>query len=89
MLKSILHKIYSRFWSKRIFIRNSISNIFHRFVFEKITFNGISELLEILGSIIHGFAIPIKEEHFSFLKNTLLPLHRPFIYLFIVIDEFL
>ena len=35
--------------------------------------NGVAELLEILGSIINGFALPLKEEHKIFLlkvKNT-------------------
>ena len=39
--------------------------------------NGIGELLEILGSIINGFAIPLKKEHLIFLENALLPLHKP------------
>jgi serine/threonine-protein phosphatase 2A regulatory subunit B' len=38
--------------------------------------NGISELLEILGSIINGFALPLKEEHKQFLRNILIPLHK-------------
>lgn len=39
--------------------------------------NGIAELLEILGSIINGFAIPLKKEHIQFLERSLLPLHKP------------
>ena len=39
--------------------------------------NGIGELLEILGSIINGFAIPLKQEHLQFLERALLPLHKP------------
>ena len=39
-------------------------------------FNGIAELLEILGSIINGFAIPLKEEHKLFLQRVLIPLHK-------------
>jgi serine/threonine-protein phosphatase 2A regulatory subunit B' len=39
--------------------------------------NGIGELLEILGSIINGFAIPLKKEHLQFLEKALLPLHKP------------
>ena len=35
------------------------------------------ELLEILGSIINGFALPLKEEHKIFLQRALLPLHKP------------
>lgn len=38
--------------------------------------NGIAELLEILGSIINGFALPLKEEHKLFLTRVLLPMHK-------------
>ncbi|KAG5406037.1 hypothetical protein IGI04_012156, partial [Brassica rapa subsp. trilocularis] len=38
--------------------------------------NGIAELLEILGSIINGFALPLKEEHKFFLVRALVPLHK-------------
>ena len=38
--------------------------------------NGIAELLEILGSIINGFALPLKDEHKQFLLKALLPLHK-------------
>ena len=34
--------------------------------------NGIAELLEILGSIINGFALPLKEEHKNFLNKVLM-----------------
>jgi len=37
--------------------------VFYRFVYETERHNGIAELLEILGSIINGFALPLKEEH--------------------------
>ena len=33
--------------------------------------NGIGELLEILGSIINGFAIPLKREHLQFLEKVI------------------
>jgi len=36
----------------------------------------VSEQLEILGSIINGFALPLKPEHLRFLLTALLPLHR-------------
>ena len=32
--------------------------------------NGVAELLEILGSIINGFALPLKEEHKKFLLKV-------------------
>ncbi|KAK6156331.1 hypothetical protein DH2020_010579 [Rehmannia glutinosa] len=66
-LKTILHRIYGRFMVHRPFIRNAINNIFYRFIFETERYNGIGELLEILGSIINGFALPMKEEHKLFL----------------------
>ena len=47
-----------------------------RFIYERDYHNGIAELLEILGSIINGFALPLKEEHKTFLLKVLLPLHK-------------
>ncbi|KAG8390574.1 hypothetical protein BUALT_Bualt01G0097700 [Buddleja alternifolia] len=76
-LKTILHRIYGRFMVHRPFIRNAINNIFYRFIFETERYSGIGELLEILGSIINGFALPMKEEHKLFLIRALIPLHKP------------
>ena len=36
----------------------------------------MGELLEILGSIINGFALPLKLEHKQFLCKVLIPLHK-------------
>eukprot|EP01052_Picozoa_sp_SAG31_P016509 SAG31_NODE_1096_length_9920_cov_14.794216_4_plen_154_part_00 len=63
--------------SHRPFIRRAINNVFYRFIYEKEAHAGISELLEILGSIINGFALPLKEEHKTFLQKALIPLHKP------------
>mmetsp|Transcript_25508 Transcript_25508/g.84001 ORF Transcript_25508/g.84001 Transcript_25508/m.84001 type:complete len:493 (+) Transcript_25508:125-1603(+) len=76
-LKTILHRIYGNFMVHRPFIRKAINNIFYRFIYETERHNGIAELLEILGSIINGFALPLKEEHKVFLGRALLPLHKP------------
>ncbi|KAI8981012.1 protein phosphatase 2A regulatory B subunit [Pilobolus umbonatus] len=76
-LKTILHRIYGKFLNLRAFIRKSINNIFFQFIYETEKFNGISELLEILGSIINGFALPLKDEHKIFLSRVLMPLHKP------------
>ncbi|XP_009152092.1 serine/threonine protein phosphatase 2A 59 kDa regulatory subunit B' eta isoform [Brassica rapa] len=76
-LKTILHRIYGKFMVHRPFIRKSINNIFYRFVFETEKHNGIAEFLEILGSIINGFALPLKDEHKVFLVRVLIPLHKP------------
>lgn len=76
-LKTILHRVYGKFMVHRPFIRKAINNIFYRFIFETERHNGIAELLEILGSIINGFALPLKEEHKLFLVRALIPLHKP------------
>ncbi|CAF2834302.1 unnamed protein product [Rotaria sp. Silwood2] len=75
-LKTILHRIYGKFLGLRAFIRKQINNIFLRYIYEHERFNGIAELLEILGSIINGFAVPLKEEHKVFLGRVLIPLHK-------------
>lgn len=75
-LKTTLHRIYGKFLSLRSFIRKLINNVFLQFVYETERFNGIAELLEILGSIINGFALPLKEEHKIFLVRVLIPLHK-------------
>uniref|UniRef100_A0A5B6ZY47 Serine/threonine protein phosphatase 2A regulatory subunit n=1 Tax=Davidia involucrata TaxID=16924 RepID=A0A5B6ZY47_DAVIN len=76
-LKTILHRIYGKFMVHRPFIRKGINHIFYNFIFETEKHNGIAELLEILGSIINGFALPLKEEHKLFLVRALIPLHKP------------
>ncbi|XP_021973601.1 serine/threonine protein phosphatase 2A 57 kDa regulatory subunit B' theta isoform [Helianthus annuus] len=76
-LKFVLHRMYGKFMVHRPFIRKAINNIFFRFIFETEKHNGIAELLEILGSIINGFALPLKEEHKLFLVRALIPLHKP------------
>jgi len=75
-LKTILHRIYAKFMLLRAFIRKAISHVFFIFVWETERHNGIAELLEILGSIINGFALPLKEEHVKFLKRVLIPMHK-------------
>ena len=76
-LKTILHRIYGKFMVHRPFIRKAVSNIFYHFVFETDRHNGIAELLEVFGSVISGFAMPLKEEHKIFLWRVLIPLHKP------------
>ncbi|OQO15112.1 Serine/threonine-protein phosphatase 2A 56 kDa regulatory subunit delta isoform [Cryoendolithus antarcticus] len=75
-LKTTLHRIYGKFLNLRSFIRRSINNVFFQFIYETERFNGIAELLEILGSIINGFALPLKEEHKLFLTRVLIPMHK-------------
>ncbi|KAL6131209.1 hypothetical protein ACLB2K_069585 [Fragaria x ananassa] len=76
-LKTVLHRIYGKFMVHRPFIRKAMNNVFYRFIFETQRHCGIGELLEILGSIINGFALPMKEEHKLLLIRALIPLHKP------------
>ncbi|KAI3839318.1 hypothetical protein MKW92_004223 [Papaver armeniacum] len=76
-LKNVYHRIYSKFTFYRSNMRKSMINVFLHYVCEMETQCGIGELLEIWGSIINGFAVPIKEEHKLFLVKVLIPLHKP------------
>ncbi|KAJ0237915.1 Serine/threonine protein phosphatase 2A 55 kDa regulatory subunit B' delta isoform [Hirschfeldia incana] len=75
-LKTILHRIYGRFMVHRPFIRKTINNILYDFILETGKHSGVAEFLEVLGSIINGFALPLKEEHKLFLTRVLVPLHK-------------
>ncbi|KAG8657424.1 serine/threonine protein phosphatase 2A 57 kDa regulatory subunit B' kappa isoform isoform X1 [Manihot esculenta] len=76
-LKTIMHRIYGNFMVHRPFIRKAVGNIIYHFIFETESHNGIAELLEIFGSVVSGFALPLKEEHKMFLWRALIPLHKP------------
>merc|ERR1719248_503050 len=75
-LKTILHRIYGKIMALRLFIRKATQNLFYRIIYDNEGHNGVPELLEILGSIINGFAMPLKEEHKVFLERSLIPLHK-------------
>ncbi|KAF8701047.1 hypothetical protein HU200_033942 [Digitaria exilis] len=78
-LKTAYHQLYSKLTCERAFMRRSMAAALLRFVYEAPAGErhcGAAELLEICGSIINGFAVPLKEEHRVFLKRVLLPLHR-------------
>lgn len=42
-------------------IRKAMNDLFYTIIQENIKFNGVSELLDILASIISGFAVPLRE----------------------------
>jgi hypothetical protein len=60
-LRHTMPFLAGKFMSLRSFIRKAIGNVFFKFVYETERHNGIGELLEILGSIINGFALPLKQ----------------------------
>lgn len=75
-LKNLYHTIYCRFTSYRSFMRKSMNDVFLHYAFETERHCGIGDLLEIWGSIINGFTVPLKEEHRLFLMRVLIPLHK-------------
>ncbi|KAF5443756.1 hypothetical protein F2P56_036290 [Juglans regia] len=75
-LKNIYHRIYLRFTFYRSFMRKSMNNVFLHYIFETERHCGVGELLEIWGTIINGFTVPLKEEHKLFLMRVLIPLHK-------------
>ena len=75
-LKQVAHSIYSRLTLRRALIRRAVCNVFFETVLEGGEHRGVAELLEVLSSIINGFAVPIKGEHRAMLVRALLPLHK-------------
>eukprot|EP00183_Erythrolobus_madagascarensis_P002708 CAMPEP_0185849428 /NCGR_PEP_ID=MMETSP1354-20130828/3929_1 /TAXON_ID=708628 /ORGANISM="Erythrolobus madagascarensis, Strain CCMP3276" /LENGTH=459 /DNA_ID=CAMNT_0028549945 /DNA_START=254 /DNA_END=1633 /DNA_ORIENTATION=+ len=75
-LKTIVHRIYGRFVPMRSFIRRTIQHVFHHYIYsDDAHSSGVAELLEILGSVINGFSVPLKPDHREFLLRALIPLH--------------
>lgn len=62
-LKTILHRIYGKFMALRNPIRTQVMNLLLKVTYEYENHNGLTELLEILSSIISGFNMPLKPEH--------------------------
>ncbi|RHY33836.1 hypothetical protein DYB32_008751 [Aphanomyces invadans] len=75
LLKTVLHRLYYKLTQRRALIRKEIAHVFYEYVYESSNYYGVTELLEILGSIINGFACPIKDEHVVLLEKSLVPLH--------------
>ena len=75
-LKTILHRIYGKFMTLRNYTRKQVMNLILLITYEKEEHNGLTELLEILSSIISGFTAPLKQEHKIFAQRVLIPLHK-------------
>lgn len=75
-LKNILHRLYAKLVPRRKMIRKAMNDCFSTLIHETYKFNGVAELLDILASIISGFAVPLREEHVVFFKNVIIPLHK-------------
>jgi len=75
-LKNILHKLYAKLVPRRKMIRKAMNECFFNLIHENHKFNGAAELLDILASIISGFAVPLRDEHVQFFNNVIVPLHK-------------
>lgn len=75
-LKNILHRLYAKLVPRRKMIRKAMSDCFLTLIHETYKFNGVAELLDILASIISGFAVPLREEHVVSFKTVMIPLHK-------------
>ena len=79
-LKTIVHRLYGKLTQRRAAMRRMFASTFQAFIFENTGdshhHSGMCEILEILASIINGFAVPIKPEHLNMLQHTLVPLHK-------------
>lgn len=75
-LKNILHRLYAKLVPRRKMIRKAITDCFYTLIHENYKFNGAAELLDILASIISGFAVPLREEHIYFFKTVIISLHK-------------
>jgi len=71
-----MHRIYGKFMVLRTYIREQVMNLILLITYEKEEHNGLTELLEILSSVISGFTAPLKEEHQKFARHVLIPLHK-------------
>ena len=53
-----------------------MNECFFALIHENHKFNEAAELLDILASIISGFAVPLRDEHVIFFTNIIIPLHK-------------
>lgn len=75
-LKTLMHRIYGKFMPLRTQIREQIMNLLLRVTYECDSHNGLTEVLEIFSSIVSGYTVPLKEEHRTFFKKVIVPLHK-------------
>ncbi|XAR59862.1 hypothetical protein NMG60_11015855 [Bertholletia excelsa] len=76
-LKNVFHRIYIKLTFHRSFMRKAMNDVLLHYILDMDRHCGIGELLEIWGSIINGFTVPLKEQHKVFLTRVLIPLHKP------------
>jgi Protein phosphatase 2A regulatory B subunit (B56 family) len=72
----VVHALYERFPRRqRMLVREHVSYALWAYTYEEgAHVGGIVELLEVFGSIISGYSVPLKDEHRQFLRRVLAPL---------------
>ena len=75
-LKHILQSLYFKLIPKRKMIKQSLDYYLLSVIHESQTSNGISELLEVLSSIISQYSIPLRPDNAVFFREIILPLHK-------------
>jgi len=79
LVKTAVHRLYGRFLCHRAVIRRYMRHVIYSCVWDGASDEGwhagLGEMLELLASIINGFALPLRQEHRQFLMRALLPLH--------------
>ena len=72
LLQSVIYNIYLKMIYLRACIRKQIAHVFLMFVEGNRSPNGVAELLDMMSSVICGFAVPIKQEHQQFLHHVII-----------------
>ena len=57
-------------------LRRTMNESFLRLIHETDQFNGAGELLDIMASVISGYAVPLRAEHVTFFNDIIVPLHK-------------
>lgn len=70
----VLHCVYARRSDLRPALRKYATDILDRFVYQREPFFGLRELLLLYTSFSSGFVSPLKEKHFAFVRQRLIPL---------------
>ncbi|CAG9314107.1 unnamed protein product [Blepharisma stoltei] len=72
----ILVRLYAKVVPKRKLMRAVMENCLLEIIHEDREFEGTNELLEILASIISGFATPLKKDHAIFFIRVIIKLYK-------------
>lgn len=76
IVKNILHKIYAKVIGRRKMLKKHMSECLLSLIHEEDSFKGTAEMFEVLYTIVHGYAVPLRQEHIDFFNNVMVPLHK-------------